>query len=80
MALLWFLTLRLYGLGAYYVGDQGATIGWPVMTASAIIGANALGLIGGEWRGVPKAVRSYLYTGLGILILAVALAGSAASA
>jgi L-rhamnose-H+ transport protein len=80
MALLWFLTLRLYGLGAHYVGDQGATIGWPVMTASAIIGANALGLIGGEWRAVPKAVRSYLYTGLGILILAVALAGSAGSA
>jgi L-rhamnose-H+ transport protein len=78
MALLWLLTLRLYGLGAHYVGDQGATIGWPVMTASAIIGANVLGILGGEWKGVSKDVRNRLYGGLGILIVAVALAGSAA--
>jgi L-rhamnose-H+ transport protein len=75
MGCLWIMALRLYGTGAQYIGARGATIGWPIMTSSAIIGASVLGVASAEWRGVPAGIRAYLYWGIVGLIGAVVLAG-----
>lgn len=80
MALMWVLTLQLYGDGTNSLGLYGATVGWPVMMASAIVGANVLGIAGGEWSEMPKRVRTWLYTGIASLMIAVVLAGLAGSA
>lgn len=77
MAGLWVFAIGLYGAGTHYLGPRGTTVGWPVMTSSAILGANVLGIAAGEWRSVPAIIRRYLYAGLGCLIGAVILAGTA---
>lgn len=77
MGILWLFAVELYSAGAYGIGPHGAAVGWPILISSSIIGANVLGLLTGEWRGVGWRVATYLSSGLASLILAVVLAGSA---
>jgi L-rhamnose-H+ transport protein len=74
---LWILGVALYGAGATYLGDRGATVGWPILMSVTILTANAIGLISGEWKGVGTDVRRCLYAGLALLLAAVVLAGVA---
>lgn len=77
MGVLWLFAIGFYSAGAYGIGAHGATIGWPILISSSIIGANVLGMFNGEWRGVGWRVAPYLCSGLISLIVAVVLAGSA---
>ena len=77
MACLWVLAIRFYGVGTHHIGARGAAIGWPMMTSSAIIGSNMLGIATAEWRGVPTGIQAYLYSGITCLVGAVVLAGTA---
>jgi L-rhamnose-H+ transport protein len=77
MGAMWILAIKFYSDGSQLLGSSGATIGWPILMASAIIAANGLGLITGEWCGVTGATMAYLCCGLAILLGAVVLAGSA---
>lgn len=77
MSTLWIMALAFYSAGAQQAGSLGATVGWPIMVASSIVGANVLGLLTGEWRGAKRDVTGCLYGGLATLLAAVVVAGSA---
>jgi L-rhamnose-H+ transport protein len=77
MGIFWIFAIKLYSTGAASMGAKGATVGWPILISSAIIGANLLGIITGEWNKVGRKTTMYLYSGLTTLLLAVILAGRA---
>lgn len=65
----------LYGIGSTQLGELGSVIGWAVMSATGILGANLWGIVTGEWKGVPP--RALVLTGVAVvlLILSVVLLG-----
>jgi L-rhamnose-H+ transport protein len=73
MGILWFLAMIPYGMGAYYLGRLGTSIGWAVSIASALIVANAIGFMTGEWKAAAPGSRKVLLTGLAVLIVAMLL-------
>lgn len=73
MGTLWFLAMIPYGMGAYYLGRLGTSVGWAISIASSLIIANALGFFTGEWKTAPSASRRTLFSGLAVLILAMAV-------
>jgi L-rhamnose-H+ transport protein len=77
MACLWILSVGFYSEGSHLMGSRGATVGWPILVSSSVLGANALGLFTAEWKEMGWSVRGYLYAGLAVLLAAVFLAGSA---
>jgi L-rhamnose-H+ transport protein len=73
MGAIWFVGTIPYGMGAYYLGRLGTSVGWAMWTASTLIIANVFGFITREWKGAPaRAVRT-LHAGLAILITAIVL-------
>ncbi len=71
MGVIWFAGTIPYGMGAYYLGRLGTSVGWAMWTASTLIVANVFGFITREWTGAPpRAVRT-LYAGLAVLIVAI---------
>jgi L-rhamnose-H+ transport protein len=68
MGVLWFLAMIPYGMGAYYLGRLGTSVGWAISIAASLILANALGFVTGEWKGSPLNARRVLYLGIAILI------------
>jgi L-rhamnose-H+ transport protein len=71
MGAIWFVATIPYGMGAYYLGRLGTTVGWALYMASTLIVANAFGFITREWTGAPPRAIRTLYAGLGILIMAI---------
>jgi len=79
MGAIWFLGTIPYGMGAYYLGRLGTSVGWAMWTASTLIVANVFGFLTHEWTGAPgRAVRA-LYASLGILIIAIGLLAAGSS-
>jgi L-rhamnose-H+ transport protein len=74
MSCLWVLSVKLYGDGAIRIGIGGATIAWPILVASTVIGATALGILTAEWRGTSRRVRTFLYAGLSVFLAAIVIA------
>lgn len=77
MGFFWILAIKLYSTGAVAMGTKGAALGWPILISSAIIGANVLGMIAGEWNKAGRTTTVYLYSGLATLLVAVIIAGRA---
>lgn len=75
MATLWFLAMIPYGMGAYYLGRLGTSVGWAISIASSLIVANVFGFITGEWRKAPRDSIRVLYIGLAILLVAMGILG-----
>ena len=73
MGVVWFLATIPYGMGSYYLGRLGTSVGWAVNIASSLIVANAFGFLTGEWTRAPVGSRRTLYSGLAILIAAIVL-------
>jgi L-rhamnose-H+ transport protein len=71
MGVIWFIGTIPYGMGAYYLGRLGTSVGWAVNIASSLIVANIFGFVGGEWAGAPPRALQKLYAGLSILIAAI---------
>jgi L-rhamnose-H+ transport protein len=71
MGLLHFVSQMAYGVGAYYVGRLGTTIGYAVMVAGSLILANLFGFVMGEWRSTPRPAVRTIYLGLALLVGAV---------
>jgi L-rhamnose-H+ transport protein len=68
-----FLAQIPYGIGAYYLGKLGTTVGWGVNIGMALIVASSLGFALGEWKGVsPRAVNTLL-AGIAILVVAIGI-------
>ena len=66
-----FLAQIPYGMGAYYLGRLGTTVGWVFNIAFSLLVANAVGFMTKEWKGAPKTSVKTLFLGLGILVLAM---------
>lgn len=73
MGIIWFIATIPYGMGAFYLGRLGTSIGWAVNIASSLIVANVFGFISGEWREAPAAALRTLRLGLGILVVSICL-------
>jgi L-rhamnose-H+ transport protein len=73
MGALWFGGIIVYGMGAAALGPLGGIIGWPVYMAINIITGIAWGFVGGEWKGAGRLALGYCLTGIGILLLAIAV-------
>lgn len=73
MGVLWFLAMIPYGMGAYYLGKLGTSVGWAISIAASLIVANALGFFTGEWKTASPRSRNVLFVALAVLIGAMVL-------
>ena len=73
MGLLWFGGTVLYGMGAASLGALGGIVGWPIFMTIDIIAALFWGAVSGEWREVSRRALIYNWTGVVILLLAIAV-------
>ena len=71
MGLLWGGSIFVYGAAAPRLGALGTSIGWPLSLAAGLLVANAIGLALGEWRHAPRHARSWMYSGIGVLLIAI---------
>jgi L-rhamnose-H+ transport protein len=80
MGSLWFGGTVLYGVGAASLGALGGIVGWPIFMTIDILAALFWGAVSGEWRGASRRALIYNWTGVGVLLVAIAVisAGNAA--
>ncbi len=71
MAVLWGGSIFVYGAAAPRLGALGTAIGWPLSLATGLVLANIFGLALGEWRKAPAKARGWMYSGIGILLVAI---------
>jgi L-rhamnose-H+ transport protein len=71
MGLLWGGSIFVYGAAAPRLGSLGTSIGWPLSLAMGLLVANAIGLMLGEWRQAPRRARSWMFSGIGVLLIAI---------
>jgi L-rhamnose-H+ transport protein len=76
MGLLWGGSIFVYGAAAQRLGPLGTAIGWPLSLATGLLLANAIGLSIGEWKHVSPQVRTWLYSGILLLIAAIVILGN----
>jgi len=77
MGLLWGGSIFVYGAAVPRLGALGTSIGWPLSLATGLLLANAIGLVLGEWRQASRPARTYLFSGIGILLIAIAVLSQA---
>jgi L-rhamnose-H+ transport protein len=70
-----FLAQIPYGMGAYFLGSLGTTVGWAINIASSLLVANAFGFLTGEWKGASKSSIKTLYLALATLGVAMIILG-----
>jgi L-rhamnose-H+ transport protein len=75
MGIIWFVATIPYGMGAYYLGRLGTSVGWAVYMAFTLLVANVFGFVAGEWTRAPARALKTLYTGLAVLIAAIVVLG-----
>ena len=71
MAVLWGGSIFVYGAAAPRLGSLGPSIGWPLSLATGLLLANLIGISLGEWRRVPQAAKTLMYSGILVLIFAI---------
>lgn len=77
MGVLWGGSIFLYGAATPMLGHLGPAIGWPLSLSVALLVANAMGLLLGEWRGASANAVRQMRGALVVLIIAILLcAGS----
>lgn len=77
MAVLWGGSIFVYGLATPKLGALGPSIGWPLSLATGLLVANVVGLVLGEWRGVPRRALSLMFSGIGVLVIAIVILSKA---
>jgi L-rhamnose-H+ transport protein len=73
MAILWFGGVVLFGVSTVYLGSLGVSIAQALFVIFMIIGANAIGVLTQEWKGVSSAAIRQLAVGITFLVLACAV-------
>ena len=71
MGVIWFVATIPYGMGAYYLGRLGTSVGWAVYMAFTLLVANIFGFMTGEWKGASTRSRKTLFAGLSVLVAAI---------
>ncbi len=79
MGAIWFVATIPYGMGAYYLGRLGTSVGWAVYITSTLIVANVFGFITGEWTAAPARSIRTLYAGLAVLVGAIVVLAAGSS-
>jgi L-rhamnose-H+ transport protein len=73
MGLLWFGGIVFYGMGAATMGSLGSIVGWPIFMTLDIIVSLFWGAVSGEWKGASRHTLAYCWTGVVVLIMAMAV-------
>ena len=68
-----FLAQIPYGIGAFYLGKLGTTVGWGVNIGMALIVASSIGFALGEWKGISKRAVNTLLVGIVIIVIAIGI-------
>ena len=68
-----FLAFSLWFQGMLLLGPMGGSVGFGIYFALQIFGAQGLGLISGEWKGVTGKPAMQMCVAVGILIVAAAV-------
>lgn len=68
-----FLAQIPYGMGAYYLGALGTSVGWVVNIALSLLVANIIGFVTKEWKGAPRESTRVLFAGLTVLVAAMVI-------
>ena len=68
-----FAAILLLGVGSLKLGALGASVGWGLFQAMQILGGQAVGFLGGEWRGVHGKPRRQMYLAIVIIIIAACI-------
>jgi len=71
--LLWFGGIVFYGMGAASLGALGGIVGWPIFMTVDILAGLLWGAVSGEWNGASRKALIYNWTGVGVLLLAIAI-------
>ena len=71
---LWYGQYFSFGTGKTKMGDYSYA-GWSIFMAAIIIFSNLWGLFLREWRPVDRRTRTYLWLGIALLIISVAMIG-----
>lgn len=74
-----FLAQIPYGIGAFYLGTLGTTVGWGVNIGMALIVAASLGFAFGEWKGISSRAVNTILTGIAIIVVAIGILAYASS-
>lgn len=79
MGLLWFCSLILYSQASLLIGNLGPVIGWPLFMVLIILASSFWGWRHHEWAHVTQQVKRQALSGIGLLILAVAILAHSAT-
>lgn len=71
------ISLALPKVGALHMGKLGTSLGWPLLMGTIILTSNVGGYIAGEWSGADRSIRSYLFSGMAIILLALGVLATA---
>ncbi len=72
---LWYLQFFFYGMGATQMGKEYGFSSWSIHMAFIILFGNLFGMAFREWKGVGRVTFRILLSGLGVLILSIAVIG-----
>jgi hypothetical protein len=67
------LAMTLMGKGMILLGALGASVGFGIQQAMQILGGQAVGFLGGEWKGVRGRPRQLMYLAIVTLVVAAAI-------
>ena len=76
MAAFWLGSIFLYGVGATITGRFGTSIGYAICVTALILWSSSLGVLTGEWRGVKASTMRSMQQGLGVILVALFVAGA----
>jgi L-rhamnose-H+ transport protein len=79
LGLVWAAGIVVYGSGASRLGHLGAYLGFPIMLISSVLTGNFLGVVSGEWKGVPNRPKITMVMGVAFLLIAIIVLGRSAS-
>jgi L-rhamnose-H+ transport protein len=75
MALVWVISIFLYGASATSLGPIGTSVGWPVFIGLIVIASNVWGVSLGEWKQRPVGDLYRMISGSALLIVAAFIIG-----
>jgi L-rhamnose-H+ transport protein len=73
MGVLWGGRIFLYGAATPKLGKLGPSVGWPLSLSVALLVANLMGLMLGEWRRASRRARRRMHQGIVVLLAAILL-------